>query len=52
MTEEGYRALAQKLYHHNEEIEIDDNARVACWDLNYGVYVQAWVWVDKPKEGE
>lgn len=55
MTESEYRALAQKQYGEDGTLEIDEDAKVSFvrsfeGALEDGAYVQAWVWVERPKK--
>lgn len=44
ITNTQYVATANRLYHNDGEIEVDDNAKVSR-GADDGAYVQAWVWV-------
>lgn len=46
--DERYRAAAREEYAREGAIEIDDDATISYGD-EAGAYVQAWVWVSKPK---
>lgn len=55
MTEAEYRALAKQHYATKDgDVEVDEDAKVSFvrsfeGALEDGAYVQAWVWVERPK---
>lgn len=48
--ERSYVDRAHTEWHKDGEVEIDDVAIVS--ESEDGAYVQAWVWVDRPGEGD
>jgi hypothetical protein len=52
MTDDEIRELAREEWVlGNDDIQMDDDAEVARVDAG-GAWVQAWVWVSEPAEGE
>jgi hypothetical protein len=50
-SDEWYRAQAKEQYESEGTLEIDENALISRgWDP--GAYVEAWVWVENPEDGE
>ena len=49
-TKAKYRALAQADKRVNDELEVDDNARVLVSGDGTGAFVQAWLWIPSPND--
>jgi len=49
-TDKQFLDRAQEVYQVDGEVEFDDDAQVSQNYIGQGAYVQAWVWVEFPKE--
>jgi len=50
-SQANIREMARREYQHEGTCEIDDNATIS-YSTDGGAYVQAWLWVDFPREDQ